>query len=211
MRYLTGDRLFRLEYGEAHVAIRAGAAPEEPDNVVQPFQKLRVGALCASDSYIDAHGLPQRSRRSCESSLRRSRRSAKPRAVLYAGCATRVPKRRWLSRPPNDAHARRRCLRAPASVSVALAEARRHIRIWSRCIRRAPEWSAALWLVTHVDLHRTAKVQALLKFLKVRVRSAARLMRAAHAGASGDAAFSALVAGSFSLGSLAATISHLRR
>ncbi len=27
VRYLTGDRLFRLEYGEAHVAIRAGAAP----------------------------------------------------------------------------------------------------------------------------------------------------------------------------------------
>jgi DNA-binding transcriptional LysR family regulator len=29
-----------------------------------------------------------------------------------------------------------------------------------------PEWDSALWLVTHVDLHRTPKVQALLKFLK---------------------------------------------
>src|SRR5690606_11053699 len=26
VRYLTGERLFRLEYGEAHVAIRAGQA-----------------------------------------------------------------------------------------------------------------------------------------------------------------------------------------
>jgi DNA-binding transcriptional LysR family regulator len=28
------------------------------------------------------------------------------------------------------------------------------------------EWTAPLWLVTHVDLHRTTKVQAFLKFLK---------------------------------------------
>tara|TARA_B110000908_G_scaffold148013_2_gene180194 strand:+ start:342 stop:638 length:297 start_codon:yes stop_codon:yes gene_type:complete len=29
-----------------------------------------------------------------------------------------------------------------------------------------PEWSAPLWLVTHMDLHCTGKVQALLQFLK---------------------------------------------
>ena len=29
-----------------------------------------------------------------------------------------------------------------------------------------PEWDSPLWLVTHVDLHRTPKVQALVKFLK---------------------------------------------
>ena len=28
------------------------------------------------------------------------------------------------------------------------------------------EWSAPFWLVTHVDLHRTTKVQTFLKFLK---------------------------------------------
>ena len=36
VRLLTGTRLFRLEYGEAHVAIRAGNIPEQPDNVVRP-------------------------------------------------------------------------------------------------------------------------------------------------------------------------------
>jgi DNA-binding transcriptional LysR family regulator len=28
------------------------------------------------------------------------------------------------------------------------------------------DWRVPLWLVTHVDLHRTAKVQAFLKHLK---------------------------------------------
>ena len=54
----TGRRLFRLEYGEAHVAIRAGRAPEEPDNVVQPFEKLDM-ALYAAPSYIEQFGRPE--------------------------------------------------------------------------------------------------------------------------------------------------------
>ncbi|MGB3409382.1 MAG: substrate-binding domain-containing protein, partial [Jannaschia sp.] len=29
-----------------------------------------------------------------------------------------------------------------------------------------PEWNSQLWLVTHVDLHRTAKVQTFVSFLK---------------------------------------------
>jgi hypothetical protein len=29
-----------------------------------------------------------------------------------------------------------------------------------------PEWDASLWIVTHVDLHRTRKVQAFLGELK---------------------------------------------
>ena len=57
VRYLTGDRLFRLEYGEAHVAVRAGSVPDQPDNVVQPFLIQRV-ALYASEAYIARHGDP---------------------------------------------------------------------------------------------------------------------------------------------------------
>jgi len=31
-------------------------------------------------------------------------------------------------------------------------------------------WSANIWLVTHMDLHRTAKVQAFVQFLKAQVK-----------------------------------------
>ena len=33
------------------------------------------------------------------------------------------------------------------------------------------EWSVPVWVVTHVDLHRTPKVQAFLKVLKERAKS----------------------------------------
>ena len=58
VRYLTGRRLFRLEYGEAHVAIRAGMAPDQPDNVVQPLMDLQVGAY-ASRGYVAECGTPK--------------------------------------------------------------------------------------------------------------------------------------------------------
>jgi hypothetical protein len=29
-----------------------------------------------------------------------------------------------------------------------------------------PDWVVPLWLMTHTDLHRSAKVEALLKFIK---------------------------------------------
>jgi DNA-binding transcriptional LysR family regulator len=55
VRLISDARLFRLEYGEAHVAIRAGKLPDQPDNVVQPFftQTLR---LVASAAYVEKHG-----------------------------------------------------------------------------------------------------------------------------------------------------------
>ena len=46
IRYLTGDRLFRLEYGEAHVAIRAGSAPDQPDNVVNVVKDWLCDSIC---------------------------------------------------------------------------------------------------------------------------------------------------------------------
>jgi DNA-binding transcriptional LysR family regulator len=55
VRLVSDTRLFRLEYGEAHVAIRAGKLPDQPDNVVQPFftQTLR---LVASKAYLEKYG-----------------------------------------------------------------------------------------------------------------------------------------------------------
>ncbi len=51
VRFLTDERLFRLEYGEAHVAIRAGSAPDQPDNVVQPFCQQRGALVCLASLY----------------------------------------------------------------------------------------------------------------------------------------------------------------
>lgn len=163
VRYLTGDRLFRLEYGEAHVAIRAGAAPDQPDNVVQPFtfQPLH---LVASPEYIANHGTP-----ADEGALADhwfiGHDNAESRAPFIQWLNATVPANRIVFRT-TDNRAMVDAVLAGAGIGfVSKWEMERHPEL-VEVIPPRPEWSAQLWLVTHVDLHRTTKVQAFLKFLK---------------------------------------------
>jgi DNA-binding transcriptional LysR family regulator len=163
VRFLTDMRLFRLDYGEAHVAIRAGAAPEDPDNVVQPLARIKTG-LYAARSYIKAHGMPV-----SDDDL------AQHRFIGPDGEASRAPFYRWLrDRVPESAITFRSG--EPAATQVALKQG---TGLGFMAAFRAqgdadlvevlpplPEWDSVLWLVTHVDLHRTRKVQAFLTHLK---------------------------------------------
>ncbi|MEM1006533.1 MAG: LysR family transcriptional regulator [Pseudomonadota bacterium] len=163
VRYLTGDRLFRLEYGEAHVAIRAGSAPDQPDNVVQPFINQEMG-LYASQDYIARRGKPSE--------------LADFGDHVFVGNDdenSRAPFSRWLrANAPAEAISFRcsnnfavaEAVRAGAGIGfIARWEANRYSEL-EEVIDPLPEWSGNLWLVTHVDLHRTTKVQAFLTFLK---------------------------------------------
>lgn len=167
IRYLTGERLFRLEYGEAHVAIRAGTVPDQPDNVVQPFVTQRM-ALVAHDAYIARHGLP-----AGEADLARhwfiGLDDAQSRAPFHRWLLAAVPHDRIAFRSPDTA-AMRDAVLAGAGIGF--------LPLWDRHARAdlhdvlppRDDWSAPLWIVTHVDLHRTAKVQAFLTLLKARAR-----------------------------------------
>ena len=163
VQYLTGDRLFRLEYGEAHVAVRAGPAPDQPDNVVQSFFHQSV-ALYAGPTYIARKGLPA------------GLEALGGHRFVGAGDAqARAPHARWLATAvpaaalvfrSDDVHAQWAAIAAGAGIGfVPCAQA----VLMPGLVQIAPpqaEWAAPLWLVSHVDLHRTAKVQALLTFLK---------------------------------------------
>ena len=47
VRFMADTRVFRLDYGEAHVALRAGPIPQEPDNVVQRLVLMRAALYAA--------------------------------------------------------------------------------------------------------------------------------------------------------------------
>jgi DNA-binding transcriptional LysR family regulator len=168
LRYLTGDRLFRLEYGEAHVAIRAGAAPEQPDNVVQPFLHQRV-ALYASQEYVARHGRPTG-----------PDDFAGHLFVSDDNENSRAPFSRWLrEHVPAEAITFRAGLGLTMSEAIIAGagigfltewDARRHGDLVEIMPAR-DDWCARLWLVTHVDLHRTTKVRTFLTFLKEQAKS----------------------------------------
>ena len=167
VRLLTGTRLFRLEYGEAHVAIRAGAAPDQPDNVVQPLLNMQV-ALVGASSYIARHGLPEN-----VEDLTRHRfvgsDDIESRAPFYKWLRETVPADRIAFRAYGERNQRDAVLAGAGLGFVPLheAQAREDLTIVHGPL---PEWQVPVWVVTHVDLHRTPKVQAFLKVLKERAK-----------------------------------------
>ncbi|WP_170333797.1 LysR family transcriptional regulator [Ruegeria arenilitoris] len=163
VRYLTGDRLFRLEYGEAHVAIRAGSAPDQPDNVVQPFITQEVG-LFASKDYVKRHGKPT----GVEDFVNHhfvSTDDENSRAPFSRWLRVTVPAESITFRCTNNFCIREAVLSGAGIGFMARWEASRDPNL-IEVIDPLPEWFGNLWLVTHVDLHRTTKVQSFLTYLK---------------------------------------------
>jgi DNA-binding transcriptional LysR family regulator len=164
VRFLSDERVYRLEYGEAHVAIRAGARPEEPDNIVQPFFTMGM-ALYATRDYLEEHGSFEPG--SWEGHRFVSIRPESGRAPFY----------RWMHDTVPAHLIRYRASRDRTVVDAVQAGAGiGFMPIWMgegdprmvQLMPPAPEWNVPVWLVTHVDLHRTVKVQTLVRFLRER-------------------------------------------
>ena len=163
IRFLTDMRLFRLDYGEAHVAIRAGGPPQEPDNVVQPLTTIRMG-LYAARSYIARYGMPES-----------TADFPNHRFIGSDSTENRAPFNRWLrdtvpaeciSFRVTEPEASTAALKAGVGIGfLAICDARRDPDL-VEVTPPQPEWQAPLWIVTHVDLHRTLKVQSFLAQLK---------------------------------------------
>jgi len=163
VRYVTGDRVLRLEYGEAHVAIRAGSAPDQPDNVVQPFGKLEIG-LYASEDYILRKGIPK-DENDFEGHDFIGGDNEKSRAPFNAWLRQAVPDTQIIFRSSDNVLFRDAVLAGAGIGFMSKWDADRCQNI-REIFPPRDEWSAPFWLVTHVDLHRTTKVQTFLKFLK---------------------------------------------
>ncbi|MCV2872328.1 LysR family transcriptional regulator [Defluviimonas sp. WL0050] len=163
VRYVSDARLFRLEYGEAHVAIRAGGKPQEPDNVVQSFCTHRHG-LYASPAYIARHGLPE-----SETDLPRHRFvgpvDTESRAPYYRWLMALAPEGAVTFRANEDRVVLEAVTGGSAIGFLPVLLARRHPEL-VEVLPQRPEWDSPLWLVTHVDLHRTPRIQLFLKALK---------------------------------------------
>lgn len=167
VRLMTDQRLFRLEYGEAHVAIRAGALPDQPDNVVQPLF-VQTQRLMASRAYVDRFGTLE------------TGNVGEHRFVGATEESPRAPYYRWLNEnvPTGSVFFRVTSMKA-AKAAVMAGIGIGFVADWDRegtddlveVLPPLEDWSAKIWLVTHMDLHRTAKVQTFVRFLKEQVKT----------------------------------------
>lgn len=155
----AGADLARLEHGEAHVAFRAGPKPDTLDYVVKLFRQVRFG-LYASRDYISRRGQPVHENFE---------------GHVFIGSddsLSRLPYANWMNRHLKpDQYA----LKAtdPQAITSAVHEGIGIGFLADNEAARDPdlvvilppseEWSVPIWIVTHVDLHRTEKIQAFLR------------------------------------------------
>ena len=166
LRYMTDARMYRLAVGEAHLAIRAGAQPTQPDYVVMPLTTVRP-VIYAAPAYLETYG-------PVDDDLS-AHRFAMP---LPGADGQRAPFMRWLEeRVPaanfifvsNDGDALAAIVHAGEAIGV-LPDFRTEGLVG---VMSLPEWETRLWLVTHVDMHRAPKVQAALEALREEMRQGA--------------------------------------
>ncbi len=156
-------RIFKLEYGEAHISLRPGAQPKDPDYIVQHLNNLQT-TLYASSAYIKRYG-----------GMESPNDLAGHRFVSNIAHMSNIPHIEWLHKqvPPeqifyraSDFHSMMHAAESgigAAPLSCWLAEYSKKLHT---LFAPPKEWDSDLWLVTHRDIHRTPKVQALTQFLK---------------------------------------------
>ncbi|SER65734.1 DNA-binding transcriptional regulator, LysR family [Tranquillimonas rosea] len=164
VRFLADARVFRLEYGEAHVAIRAGAAPDEPDNVVQPLLTEQFG-LFASRGYLERKGYPQSDADLANHDFVANDDIATTRAPFFRWLYDTIGPDNVIFRATDD-RVMREAVQAGVGLGFISMLQRDAVPDLVQVMPSRPEWQARLWIVTHVDLHRTTKVQAFLAALK---------------------------------------------
>ncbi|WP_417668463.1 LysR family transcriptional regulator [Roseibium sp.] len=163
IHFLASDSLLRLEYGEAHVAFRAGPKPENPDNVVREFEKIEIG-LFAHAGYVARHGLPNGVEDFPNHRFVGSD-NPEPRAPYLSWLKSNVPPECVAFRS-NDVSALAEAVIQGSGIGF-LNRNQAHDRADLIEIMPAlPEWASMIWMVTHVDLHRSGKVQAFLEELR---------------------------------------------
>lgn len=161
LEFIADEQLARLEHGEAHIAIRAGAKPTTPDYVVLAFKKIQFG-LFASSRYIEKMGKPSVSNLS-------DHKFVGPYGVRsplpYVGWLnSEIPKESFVLRS-SDQKVITDATRHGLGIGF-IADHEAHNPKLTPIIPPKDEWSTTLWLVTHVDLRRTLKVQEFLRFAR---------------------------------------------
>ena len=164
VHFRSSNEVPKLEHGEADVAISIGEPPDHPDYVVRPLLSMSLGLYC-SDLNIHALNLQDSGRGcSCGCPFVASERS------MYG-----KPIEQWINENihKDQIVLRSSTIRGANDAVISglgagfLPSYLAHRVNWlSEVIPSEPDWCVPLWIVTHVDLHRTAKVQSFLKIIK---------------------------------------------
>lgn len=163
VRFLMDEAIVKLEYGAAHVALRGGAPPQEPDNIAHRLVHYRIG-LYAAPSYVARFGVPE-----SEAEFGAHRfvgHDNEAHGAMSSRWMRRVvPRERVMTRSNDYVLMEEAVFRGAGIGFIGEISRLAHPELIEVMVP-LEEWAVDFWVVTHVDMHHTTKVQAFLRVLK---------------------------------------------
>ena len=164
VHFRSSNEVLKLEHGEADVAITVGEPPSHPDYVVIPLLNMPLGLYCSD---LNKHTLNHQDGNnpcSCGCPFIVSERTMYGQSIERWIDANVDPDQVVLTassiRGANDA------VLSGLGAGFLPSYLANRTHSLSEVVPSMPEWNVPLWIVTHVDLHRTSKVQSFLSFIK---------------------------------------------
>ncbi len=166
IRYLTGFEIFQLEYGEADIAIRCVQRPGDPNLVVRPFYSIKLG-LYASQEYIKRNGLPKTLDEFSNHYFmeRHINDPDGPKTKFAQWMEENFPEDRIVFQSQTPFLLQQAVISGICIGFLPDYIAKNNTNL-VEVMPRLENWEIPFWLVTHVDMHKSEKVQAFLKILK---------------------------------------------
>lgn len=163
IEFEADPRIFKLEYGEAHVSVRPGARPADPDYVVQKLFDSDC-SLYASAAYLNRYG-PLNNLNNIDNHYFLSFIKKMNNIAAIKWIQENVPEENVAFKGSDFS------ILADAAASglgmvpldCKVAENKKEL---IQMISPPEEWRSTVWLVTHRDIHRSPKVQAFTSILK---------------------------------------------
>jgi len=163
LRYIISEDLFRLEYGEAHVAVRTGSKPDSPDNVVLPFVTNNLTFVAHKD-YLRKFGTPVAPKALTGHRIV-SMNELKPKVPIHKWLLNNIRDEDIVFRS-NDSQALLQAILNSIGIGIMFDHETDQYPELVKLFQPIKEWEVQHWLVTHGDLHRSNKVQAFLKVVR---------------------------------------------
>ncbi len=163
LNLIANKRILKLEHGEAHIGIRFGSKPTEPDYVVQHVSAME-NSLYASPSYLKQYG-GMKTLKSIKGHHFISINQYLPYVSFMKWLQETVPEEK-IRFQASEFNTMLDAARAGLGISPATCWIADRDTNLVRMLDPPREWKLDMWLVTHRDMHRTSKVQAFLNFFK---------------------------------------------
>ncbi|GAP77013.1 transcriptional regulator, LysR family [Pseudoalteromonas sp. SW0106-04] len=168
LEVLLDQKRLRLDHGQAHIAVRAGPRPDEGDYIAQHLSTIEAG-LYAHERYLARTGEPQSMAQLQQHHFISGVAGFNSRVPYFAWVDEHIPGEQITLRVSETSDANR----AIAS-GLGIGGMQREVAVLYPQLKPVLgselSWHSDIWLVTHHQVHRSAKVQAFAQLLKQHFR-----------------------------------------